>query len=86
MSDQIDTDESSEVNVTVHYNGEKFRLDRDPFGGHDLSEPGTFKVHLGDGRWLTFATGPGIPIVVEESPKQPSSRERARGKSRAVIL
>lgn len=70
---------------TIHYNGLTYKLDFNPFEGDDVSQPGTITVNAGEGKSLTFATGPGIPIVVEKHPVKAKSDDPAK-KSRAIIL
>lgn len=59
---------ASEKKYVVHYGGERFITKNE----HVLDELagqeglGTVKFRLDDDRWLEIATGPGIPIAVEE--------------------
>lgn len=60
----------------VYYAGEKFIFDKDPFESEDFTEPGSLKVRQSNGNFVTFALGPGIPIVVKEV--KPSTRTAGR--------
>lgn len=56
----------------LHYAGQEFELSNgDLLDGVDLGSPGTLKVNLGNGDWLTIAVGPGIPIAITEKAVRP---------------
>lgn len=64
---------ADEKKFTLHYGGKEFAVPRgDLLDEVDLESPGTLKVNLGDGGWLTIAVGPGVPIAIAETVVQPT--------------
>jgi hypothetical protein len=59
---------ASETKYVVHYGGQRFiTYNADVIEQLSGQEGlGTVKFRLDDNRWLEIATGPGIPIAVEE--------------------
>lgn len=59
---------TSETKYVVHYGGQRF-ITKNGDVIAELSGQegiGTIKFRLEDDRWLEIATGPGIPVAVEE--------------------
>lgn len=59
---------ADEKKFVVHYGGQRF-ITKDESVIAELAGQdglGTVKFRLDDDRWLEIATGPGIPIAVEE--------------------
>ncbi|MDJ0337631.1 hypothetical protein [Cryobacterium sp. PH31-O1] len=57
---------------TLHYAGKEFDITEDAYDAvtyWDGVTAGTLELHLGEGRWLTIARGPSIPVAVERKPK-----------------
>jgi len=52
----------------LHYGGQQFEVNDDEVldGIAGDTTVGTIKFRLADDRWLTIATGPGIPVAIEE--------------------
>jgi hypothetical protein len=53
--------------AVLHYGGETFDIpakQADMLSGY-RGEKGSITLNLGDGKWLTLAIGPGIPIAIE---------------------
>lgn len=49
----------------LHYGGQEFDVPNgDLLDDVDMGTPGTVTVDLGNGGWLTFAVGPGVPIAI----------------------
>ena len=57
---------------TLHYAGKEYEITEsayDSLTDWDGKTTGTLELHLGEGRWLTIAHSPHIPIAVERKPK-----------------
>ncbi|MFL2001448.1 hypothetical protein [Microbacterium sp. A1-JK] len=61
-----------EKTVRLHYGGEVYALPESQadFLDEYSGEAGLIKLNLGAGKWLTIAVGPGIPVLIEESPRR----------------
>lgn len=65
---------------TLHSGGETFDLGDSDRGllNEWEGETGTVMVNLDNGRWLTAAVGPGIPIAITREPRGTATVRSAR--------